>query len=292
MKSSIVLIANPMAKNASVGKIERAAAILRNKGFDVTSFLTRERGDAENLASQAAGERHCRIIGGGGDVTINEVLNGVAGSDVPVAFLPLGTTNVLAKELDIPENIEGAVERAVSGRIRRVSLGRIETASCPSGRYFCLMAGIGLDGRAVRDVSSAIKKISGKGAYLLSGIKNICTYSQEELLLRLDGDELSGYGAIVCKSSKYGGQFVVAPEASLENDYFYTCIFKGRRRRDLVRYAVGVLTGRHLRYRDVAYVRSSAVAIAGQAPIQIDGDYLGMSPAKLTVVKDIVNLVY
>jgi diacylglycerol kinase (ATP) len=292
MRSSITIIANPAAKNASGGKIERAGLILRARGFETETLLTRNRGDAELLARGAVVKNpHC-IIAAGGDGTINEVLNGAVGSEVSVAFLPLGTTNVLAKELGIPEDIEGAVEAAFSRRARRVSLGRIQTTDLPKGRYFCLMAGVGLDGKAVRDVSGYVKKISGKAAYILSGISNICTFSQEELLVRLDGAELKGYGAIVCKASKYGGHFRVAPEASLENAFFYTCVFKGRRRRDFVRYAVGVMTGRHLRYDDVAYVRSSEVEIEGRAHIQIDGDYLGLSPARLSVAKDIVNLIY
>jgi diacylglycerol kinase (ATP) len=292
VRSSIAIIANPAAKNASGGKIERAGFILRAGGFETETLLTRKRGDAELLARRVAEKRpHC-IIAAGGDGTINEVLNGVAGADVPVAFLPLGTTNVLAKELGIPEDIEGALQTAVSRAARRVSLGRIETDGLPEGRYFCLMAGVGLDGKAVRDVSGAIKKLSGKAAYILSGIANICAYSQEELLVRLDGIERRGYGVIVCKASKYGGHFRVAPDANLEDPFFYTCIFKGRRRRDLIRYAVGVMTGRHLQYEDVAYIKSSNVEIEGRAHIQIDGDYLGLSPARLSVAKDIVQLIY
>jgi diacylglycerol kinase (ATP) len=291
MKSSIIVIANPVAKKASLKKIERASLVLRGKGFETETLLTQKRGDAEFLARQSVEKRpHC-IMAAGGDGTINEVLNGAAGSEVPVAFLPLGTTNVLAKELGIPEDIVGAVEAALSRPARKVSLGKIESAGL-AGRYFCLMAGVGLDGKAVRDVNASIKKVSGKAAYILSGIKNICTYSQEELLVRLDGVGHRGYEAIVCKASKYGGHFRVAPEADLGNTYFYTCIFKGRRRRDLVRYALGVMTGRHLRYEDVEYIKSSDVQIEGKAHIQIDGDYLGLSPAKLSVEKDIVKLIY
>jgi diacylglycerol kinase (ATP) len=291
MRSSIIVIANPIAKKASLRKIERATLVLRGNGFEIETLLTQKRGDAEFLARQSVERRpHC-IIAAGGDGTINEVLNGAAGSDVPVAFLPLGTTNVLAKELGIPEDIVGAVAAALSRPARKVSLGKIESAGL-AGRYFCLMAGVGLDGKAVHDVNASIKKVSGKAAYILSGIKNICTYSPEELLVRLDGVGHRGYEAIVCKASKYGGHFRVAPEADLGNSYFYTCIFKGRRRRDLVRYALGVMTGRHLGYEDVECIKSSDVEIEGRAHIQIDGDYLGLTPARLSVEKDIVKLIY
>ncbi len=292
MRSLIVFIANPVAKNASFGKIEKAAAILAERGFPVDTFLTRKRGDAEHFARQAAEKRPYRIIVGGGDGTINEVVNGIAGSDAPLALLPLGTTNVLAKELGIPEDMSGAIDFALSRKPRNVCLARIEAAGQPAPRYFCLMAGIGLDGKAVHDVSGAIKKISGKAAYILSGIGNIFSYSPDELILRIDGVEYRGYGAIVCKASKYGGHFRVAPDARLDAPFLYTCIFKGGRRRDLVRYAFGIISGRHLGYDDVVYVKSSEVEVQGNAHIQIDGDYLGLSPAKVFVEKDIVRIIY
>ncbi len=292
MKSSIIFIANPIAKNASVRKIERASAALRRRGFLVDTLLTRRRGDAELFARQAAGKMPYRIIVGGGDGTINEVVNGVAGSDVPLALLPLGTTNVLAKELGVPEDMGGAIEVALSRPPRAVCLGKIDAECQSSSRYFCLMAGIGLDGKAVYDVSAAIKKISGKAAYILSGIRNIVSYSPPELLLRVDGAEYGGYGAIICKASKYGGHFRVAPDARLDQPFLYTCIFRGRRRRDLIRYALGILSGRHLKFDDVVYVKSSEVEIRGSAHIQIDGDYLGRSPAKVSVARDIVKLIY
>ena len=86
-----------------------------------------------------------RIIIAGGDGTINEVINGILSSDtadrrgVPLAVIPLGTANVLAKELNIPEKIEDALKLALAGSAQKVSLGRI------NGRYFSLMTGIGFD---------------------------------------------------------------------------------------------------------------------------------------------------
>lgn len=292
MKSSIVFIANPIAKNASFRKIERAAAILVKRGFAVDTFLTRKKGDAEHFARQEAEKGRYCIIVGGGDGTINEVLNGITGSDVPLALLPMGTTNVLAKELGVPEDISGAIDFALSRQPRVVSLGKIDAAGQTAPRYFCLMTGIGLDGKAVHDVSGAIKKMSGKAAYILSGLWNILLYSPDELRLRIDGLEYKGYGAIVCKASKYGGHFRIAPEARLADPFLYTCIFKGRRRRDLIRYALGIISGRHLKFDDVVYVKSSEVEIQGRAHMQIDGDYFGLSPAKISVAKDVVKIIY
>lgn len=125
MKSSIVLISNPAAKLFSEKKIEKASHFLRARGYEVKVFPTTQRGDAERLAREALKKSPYLVIAAGGDGTINEVINGIAGEAIPLAILPLGTTNVLAKELNIPEHVKGAMEVAVNNTPKTVSLGRI-----------------------------------------------------------------------------------------------------------------------------------------------------------------------
>lgn len=161
MRSSIILIGNPAARGASHKKFESASVFLQGKGFGTKILLTEKSNDATRIASEAVMEKPYAIIAAGGDGTINEVINGMVKSDVPLAILPLGTTNVLAKELGIPEYINGAMEAIVSRKPRTVSLGRIELnpgTDSAYARYFCLMAGIGFDGKAVHDINNAVKK--------------------------------------------------------------------------------------------------------------------------------------
>lgn len=291
MKSSITLIANPAAKGASGRKMQRAIELLRSAGHGVNVHLTGQRGDAEGLARNACLENAELIIACGGDGTINEVINGAAYSKTKVAILPMGTTNVLAKELGIPENIEGAVRRALSGRAHTVSLGKISFSSRVT-RYFCLMAGIGFDADAVYGFKESIKKRSGKGAYIISGLKTIIGYSPEELSFVVDGVRYAGYSAIIGKASKYGGNFKITPDASLLKPELYVFIMHGNRRSDMLRYVFGILMGRRAGFRDVTYTRASSIEINGNARIQIDGDYIGNTPATITVAPDALRLVY
>jgi diacylglycerol kinase (ATP) len=294
MKSLVIVIYNPAARRASEGKIARATAYLEEKGFAVELLRTEAAGHARQFAADAWKRNPRLIIAAGGDGTVNEVINGIVRTDTPLGVLPLGTTNVLAKELDIPEDIYGALETAVTSNPRRVSLGMIETGSGKdlSARFFCLMAGIGLDGKAVYDVNAAVKKISGKAAYIFSGIHNILGYSPERLSFIIDGKEYSGFSAVIGKAAKYGGHFKVTPDASLLDPSLFVCLFKGGRRRDLLRYAIGVIRGKHLTYRDVVYLKAREIEIRGNAHIQIDGDYLGLTPAKVSTAKDVLTLVY
>ncbi|HET6515098.1 MAG TPA: diacylglycerol kinase family protein, partial [Thermodesulfovibrionales bacterium] len=204
MKSPILLIANPAARHASEKGIERAANLLRSGGWDVRVLFTCKKGDAEAFARHAQAEGISLIMAAGGDGTLNEVINGIVHTDVSMAILPMGTTNVLAKELGIPEDIEGAVNRALKGRPRAVSLGRITVGQLPSPltRYFCLMAGIGFDGDAVYRFSTSLKRFSGKAAYILSGMKTLLHYSPEPLTFSMDGKSCRGYSAIICKAAR------------------------------------------------------------------------------------------
>ncbi|MBI5075381.1 MAG: diacylglycerol kinase family lipid kinase [Nitrospirae bacterium] len=294
MKSSIVIISNPTARTSSFEKVKRATAYLQKRGFETKLLFSERRGHAEELAREAARTGPRLIIAAGGDGTINEVLNGMVMSDTPLAILPLGTTNVLARELSIPDSVEGAMERAIDGQVRTACLGRIEASAdhAPVVRHFCLMAGVGFDAKAVYDVNSTLKKVSGEGAYIWSGISNLIHYYPTELIFSIDGKQHTGYAGIIGKASRYGGSFKITPDADILDPYFYVCIFKGKNRADLLRYAAGVIKGSHLRQKDVLYLKASSIAITGNAHIQIDGDHLGTTPAAITSVKNAITLVY
>jgi YegS/Rv2252/BmrU family lipid kinase len=294
MKSSIILISNPVAKRTSERKIEAAYRLLKSRGYKVEIVSTKYKGHAEGLAIEVIKRSPALIIAAGGDGTFNEVINGIAGSEIPIAILPLGTTNVLAKELDIPENVEGAMEIAVSRTPKTISLGKITIARQSSfvTRYFVLMAGIGFDGEAVFGINETIKKFSGKGSYIFSGIRTLYRFNPGELTLLINGKSYSGYSAVIGNTAKYGGHYKITPDARLTEPILYVCLFKGKNRLDILRYFFGVLTGSHLRFKDVEYLKAKIVEIQGNAHIQIDGDYFGMTPAKVEIVPDIVNLVF
>jgi len=290
----IVLIANPAAKRASERKIQQAARLLRSAGHEVAIYLTEKRGDAENIARRAAGDNVPLIIAAGGDGTFNEVINGIAYTDTEMAILPMGTTNVLAKELMVPEDVNGALRVALSGNAHRVSLGRIVLTDCPAPitRYFSLMAGIGFDGEAVYLCDERVKRYSGKGAYIFAGLKTLMRYRPEPLSLSIDGKAYSGYSAIIGKASRYGGNLRITPDASLLKPELYICIMHGEKRSDILKYVMGILAGTHLKLKDITYLKSTFVEIKGNAQIQIDGDYLGRTPASVTVAPDALRLIF
>ena len=293
MRSSLLLIANPAAKGASGNRIEQAAMLFQSEGYDVNISLTGKKGDAEEYAREAARKGIPLIVAAGGDGTFNEVINGIVHTDTSMAILPMGTTNVLAKELGIPEDVEGAVKKALAGKVRTVSLGKIDLirATPAISRYFCLMAGIGFDGETVHAVNEAWKKYSGKGAYIFSGLKTLIGYSPRPLTFLVDGETFSGFSAIIGKASKYGGHYRVTPDADLGHPQLSLIIMQGKRRSDIIRYVWGIMQGSHLRMKDIIYRRARTVRVEGSARIQIDGDYLGETPAVINVIPDALRLI-
>ncbi|MBI5195633.1 MAG: diacylglycerol kinase family lipid kinase [Nitrospirae bacterium] len=298
------LIANPIAGRGSLRSIKRAVELLKDK-VSLSAFITQKKGDAEAYAKEISHLKsqisNLLVIVAGGDGTINEVINGLLASGIsdvmpPVALLPLGTTNVLAKELGIPEDIEQSLQLALAGFPKRISLGRIVITrdSLPVTRYFCLMAGIGFDGAAVHGVRDSIKKISGKGAYILSGISQLAKYSPSLIKVNTSNGLLTGYTAVVGKARGYGGYFTVTPKASITEPNLDLCLFGGKTRRDLIRFVNGVVSKNHLNFNDVFYGKFTELEIVSdrEVHVQTDGDYFGTLPLKIDVVKDALSLVW
>lgn len=294
MKSSIIVIANPVAKKATSQKFDIAYHYLKSKGYKIEMTFTERKGHAEYIAKDSLKKSPLMIVVAGGDGTFNEVINGLVGSDVPIAILPLGTTNVLAKEIGIPENIREAIEFFLSRSPRNISLGKIVITHHPSPitRYFVLMAGIGFDGEAVFGLNERLKRISGKGAYIFSGVKTLFRFNPIDLKFDIDGRVFLGHSAVVSKAAKYGGNFKITPDANITEPAFYVCIFKGKRRIDIIKYVFGILLSVHLRFKDIEYLKAKNIQIQGEAHIQMDGDYFETTPAQIEVVPNIVKLIF
>lgn len=289
---NVSLVVNPAAGSNTSRSLDRITSLLQKKA-SLSTFITKKQGDALEIAK---GEKKTdRIIAAGGDGTINEVINGLLSSDdpetreIPLSIIPIGTANVLAKELGIPEDIDGAVHRIFSGSERKISLGRI------NGRYFSLMAGIGFDAETVLGVKNdVIKKISGKLAHVVSGLKVLIHHNPAPIRIITSDKELHGYTAVIGNAKCYGGFFYVTPGASVTEPHLDICLFHGRTRADLLRFIIGVLRQKHLDFKDVDYVKASHMQIQSDSRVhvQIDGEYFGTLPVTIEVVRDAINVVW
>jgi YegS/Rv2252/BmrU family lipid kinase len=270
----IKLIANPIAGGNALASIRRAQEYLQFQGCTVALALTGARGDARVAAAEAKSEGFDRIIAAGGDGTLNEVINGLAPSAIPLAFLPLGTTNVFALEAGIPFDVEQACAIALHGTPQPVCLG------LAGETRFLLMAGAGFDADVVYRVSGRLKRWTGKFAYLASGLRRLAGPPPAPIeVVREDGSTVRGYHVVLGNGRLYGGRFSVTPDASLAEEALDVCVFLRKGRLPLLRCAAKIAAGRRLARPDAETFKARCVIVRGEGvPVQIDGDHLGRLP--------------
>jgi YegS/Rv2252/BmrU family lipid kinase len=287
VQKKVLVIFNPAAGWRRRRKLNRFMSALRRRGCVIDLLETAAPGDATRFAARAAILDYDVIAVAGGDGTVNEVVNGLNGSDVPIAVVPLGTANVLAAEISLPRTMTGCAEVVFAGAPRRVYLGAF------NGRLFVIMAGIGFDARVVADVTPALKRRFRKGAYVLKTALGAFRYPQTDYALVIDGTPHRATSAIIANGRHYGGDYICAPDASLDDPAFQVCLFHEAGWWHVLRYGVGLIRGRLYRYPDVEILRASRVEIEdGRGdPVQADGDLIGRLPGIAEITSKTLRLV-
>ena len=263
-------------------------AILRQGGLDPELLPTGNAGDATLFAARICSEvRDPLILVAGGDGTVNGVLNGLAPGAATLGVIPLGTSNVLARELKIG-SLADALARVARGASRPISVGELECAG--EKRRFLLMAGVGVDGAVVQAVRLGEKKLFGKGAYLLSALRVLSRWDRGDLRVTGGGRSLSCHSVIVCNAARYGGNFLLAPHGDLFSPGFQVLCIKGGRRSYL---GLALLLGlnRAAASRSVTAFAACELEVSGDKAVQLDGDYFGVAPLRLRSLPDFVRLI-
>ncbi len=181
------------------GLIQALASQLESLGIKVDLKLTGGPGEATQIAARAARNGSSDIIVAGGDGTINEAIQGLAGTKARLAIIPRGTANVLARELGLPLDDEQAAVVAAKGKSRKIYLGLAIDETTNESRHFVLMAGIGLDASVVRRVQPSLKKRIGKGAFWISGLSHLATWNPRPFTLEIDGQKYTATFATIGK---------------------------------------------------------------------------------------------
>lgn len=279
MNRKLFIIHNPIAGRRNPGRLEQVVTLLETAGAELEIRATQARGDAEAIAREASGRAPDAIVACGGDGTINEVVNGLSASSVPLGIMPMGTVNVLAAELGI-----SAEPRAIAETILRAE----PTSLWPgvvNGRRFTLMAGIGFDAHVVAGLDVRLKRVLGRGAYGIEALRQWLGWRGAEYQVRIDGAEMRAAWVIVAKSRYYGGRFVCAPDASLLNPELQVCMMERAGRVNLARFIAAIVRGRLCELPDCRILTAREIQIAGgdHEPVQADGDTVGRLPARIAI---------
>jgi len=271
--TSAVLVYNPAAGRFPLSE-KRLKALLENLdryGIRAEAAMTRPLQEPSTWLNLKDTDL---LIVYGGDGTLHGVIEQAVKWKVPVALLPAGTTNVLARELGIPRDPEQALSLVGRRKLQKIHLGQA------NGKYFHLMAGIGFDGYVISRMNQPMKKVLGIGAYWLAAAIAILRYPLPPFELKIEGEVHQGTFAVIGNARYYGGEFLVTPRASVKESCLDVCLFTGRQRWRYLSYLLGILSGKHLHYHDVIYRKVQHVELSGDSsvPIQMDGELIGHGP--------------
>lgn len=282
-----VLLVNPLASSVTLRNRELVSRTLAEK-LNLEVFETQHRGHAVDLARKAACDDVACVFVLGGDGTLNEVANGLAGSNTCLAALPGGSTNVFARTLHTERHpvraavqLLGALE---AGLVRRVGLGSA------NGRYFLFHVGMGFDAAVVEQVErrARLKRYASHPLFVYSGFATWFRHydhRRPRLYAQAQGhDPVDDAHLVICLNTSpytYVGRLPldIAPEADLDHNLVLVSVrtLALGPMLGIIGSALGI--GEPLRSRsDVAYTADvSAATVVGRGPFpyQVDGDFLG-----------------
>jgi YegS/Rv2252/BmrU family lipid kinase len=253
---------------------------LRKADARVTVRKTRSPGEAEIFAGQAGD--YDVVVVAGGDGTVNEAINGLGGLDgnaPPLAFIPLGTANILAHELGLPRSAGGLAETILRGGQYTARPG------LANGRRFLLMASAGFDAQVVARVNMRLKRHLGTAAYIFTAFLEIWRKRATSYRVSVDGETNEAGAVVITRARHYGGGFMLVPQARLDERKLYVVCLSGSGVWDILRYSAALSCGRLHRLSDVRILEGGSVIVEGSQEdlVQIDGDRLGTLPLEVSV---------
>ncbi len=280
---SAVIIANPASGflPQQMSRLYETLSFLQANGWQAELRLTQGPGDGKELARKAVEEGVEMVVAVGGDGTINEIIQALAGSETALGVLPTGTVNVWAREMGIPLGIVGARQVLLNGQTRRIDLGTI------NGRYFLLMVGIGIDGEITRAVERKPLKRLGVLGYALAALWFGPGYRGFPVVVNNRGVVVKtrALQIFVGNTQLYAGAFKFTWRARLDDGLLDLCIVRKRSLLGRVVVLSDFILRRDQRRRWVRYDQFASVSIETARPVayQIDGDLGGHTPVTVSV---------
>jgi diacylglycerol kinase (ATP) len=245
--------------------------------------------------AQAASEAHgALLVVVGGDGTVNEVVNGVAGTDAEIAVLSSGTGEDFGRTHGVPVRFEDAVRTVLGGATRTIDLGRVECEGSPS-RLFANVGSVGMSGAVARRANSMSKALGGRVTFFYALTREFLAWQNTRVVVELDGGvQREGllHDVIVANGNFHGGGMKLAPDALQDDGLFDVVTIGDVTKLDFVTTAPKLYSGRYLSHPKVELLRSSTVAMHGAEPlpVEVDGEPIGMTPARFEVVPAALRL--
>lgn len=262
-------------------------------GLPGDTLLSERPGHLGELAREAAREDGRLLVVVGGDGTVNEVVNALAGTGAEVAVLPSGTGQDFGRTHGIPTSFDDAVQVVLDGSTRTIDLGRVDCDG--SSRFFANVGSVGMSGAVAHRANSMSKRLGGRVIFFYALTREFLAWRNTEVIVRLaDGVEWKGpmHDVIVANGRWHGGGMQLAPEAAWDDGLFDVVLIGDITKLDFATTAPKLYSGRYLEHPKVEPLRSAAVEVeaAQPLPIEVDGEPIGSTPARFEVVPGAIRV--
>ncbi|KMY45875.1 lipid kinase [Bacillus sp. FJAT-27916] len=254
---------------------------LEKAGYEASCHATTGEGDATRAAEIAIERKYDVVIAAGGDGTIYEVVNGLAGHEFrpKLGIIPVGTTNDFARALRIStKSVLDAADTIAQGLTIPIDIGQM------NDRFFINIAGGGRLTELTYEVPSKLKTVLGQLAYYLKGIEMLPSLKAVPMRIEYDGKLFEGEAMLflVANTNSVGGFERLAPDASLNDGMFTLLILKKINLADFVRVVTMAIRGDHIKDSSVVYAKANRIKVSSPDKLQLnlDGEFGGMAPAE------------
>ncbi|WP_197479945.1 diacylglycerol kinase [Paenibacillus swuensis] len=285
------LIYNPSSGREEIKKrLPEILQRLEQGGIETSCHATTGEGDASAAAAEAIRRGFDIVIAAGGDGTLYEVINGMAGMEnrPALGILPLGTTNDFARALGVPKQLDLACDLIIAGYAKPIDVGRA------NDKYFINIAGGGSMTELTYEVPSKLKTMIGQLAYYMKGLEKLPRLRPIELYVTAEGVEIHEEVMLflVANSNSVGGFEKLAPDASLNDGMFDVLILRKCNLAEFIRLAGMALRGEHMNDPHVIYFQTKHLQITAIDNVQInlDGELGGVLPCTFEVLPSHLNI--
>jgi YegS/Rv2252/BmrU family lipid kinase len=288
----IFVVLNPVAGSCTAEVVR--AAFERHFAADVSYEIYETTGDEQlvDVVQKALKEDYQMVVAGGGDGTVSDVAEALAHSNIPLGIIPLGTANVLARELNIPIDLDGACALLI-GEHATTSIDAMQVGE----KLFVLQIGIGIDSLMIRDTGREDKRRFGRAAYIWTAFTRLLGYQPLRFSIAVDGKRLRPRASQVLIAN--GGvlgmpPFRWGPNIRPDDGRIDVCIVSAQTVLDYIGVAWHILRGQQKKDRRVRYLRaerSIAISADQPLPVQADGEIIGETPLQVQVIPDAIRVI-
>ncbi|MBD1546247.1 diacylglycerol/lipid kinase family protein [Roseibium aggregatum] len=278
VRSRFFIIHNPRSGRAAQSLYHATVATLKKHSSHVEIVVTARHGEGMKAAAEAAASRDFdAVVAAGGDGTVHDAAEGMAGSEIPLGIIPMGTGNVFARELNLPRSPALVARMLLQGEVGEIPVGEV------NGKPFLFVVGVGFDAEAVQIFEKGSSREWGQAGFVWPVMRALLSHRDDPLRVITRTGQHEAQWVIVTRAKRYAGDLLLAPEADLRRRQFHVLCLRGSGVLTRVRQLSALATG--LLRHDPSVILDSTdwVRIDGDptTPVQIDGEALGQLPLEI-----------